>query len=302
MAFPFLQLLINSLISGSIYALVAVGFSLIYTTNRFMHFAHGAVIIATGYILLSALTIFHLPLIISILLTLILTSLLGWSMYKFIYEKLLAKKSSTVILLIAGIGLLILLENIIVLLFGPQVRTLGLTPQLTPQTATQTTSFTLGNAIITSSQTILIVTVILLLCSIYWLMKKTTLGKQLRATADNPELASIIGLDVNHLRSLSFILGSFLAGIAGILIAIEQNLSPLMGTMLMVKGFSGAVIGGMLSVPGSILGSYIVGLAEHFGTWYISSGYKDAITFGLLFLFLLLRPQGLLGKNKGVKQ
>ncbi len=292
-SFPFLQLLINSVVSGSIYALVAVGFSLIYATNRFMHFAHGAVVVAGGYLLFTLFGLLKLPFVFAVVLAILLSGGLGFVMYRLFYARLLLRKSSTVILLIASIGLLILLENVIVLLFGPQVRTIGY--------MTMQEGIRVGSAVMTVLQMVLVGVVGGVLVFVFWLMRKTKVGVQLRAVADNCELAEVMGLPVEKLRAGSFFLGSLLAGLAGVLISLEQNISPLMGTMLMVKGFSGAVIGGLLSVPGSIAGSFIVGAAEHFGTWYISSGYKEAITFGLLFLFLLVRPQGIFGKEKGVK-
>ena len=123
----------------------------------------------------------------------------------------------------------------------------------------------------------------------------------MRAVADNPELASIVGIHSRRISDLSFIIGSGLAGVAGILIGLEQNLEPTMGTMLIIKGFTGAVIGGVTSVPASIIGSYLLGFVENFGIWYLPSGYKDAIAFILLFIFLLAKPTGIFGINKGVK-
>ncbi|MEK6950613.1 MAG: branched-chain amino acid ABC transporter permease [Nanoarchaeota archaeon] len=293
MPFPFLQLLFNSLIIGSVYALVAVGFSLIYSTNRFMHFAHGASVVIAGYSLFSFFTILGIPFALSSLLTLLLSAVVGYGMFKFVYQPLQNKKSSTVILLIASIAILILVENLVLLFYGAGVRSIGLL-----ETAK---GIAVGSANITPLQIILILISMILLLSLYLFLNKSRLGRDLRAVADNKELAAIMGLNTEKLLAISFIIGSALAGIAGILIGLEQNLDPTMGTSLMVKGFSGAVIGGIYSVLGSVLGSYIVGLVENFGSWYLPSGFKDAITFTLLFLFLLFRPVGLLGIEKGVK-
>ena len=124
----------------------------------------------------------------------------------------------------------------------------------------------------------------------------------MRAVSDNKELANVIGIDSRRVSDYSFIIGSCLAGVAGILIGLEQNLEPVMGTSLMIKGFTGSIIGGITSVPSSVLGSYIVGLVENYGIWYLPSGYKDAIAFVLLFIFLLFKPTGLFGINKGWKK
>ena len=160
----------------------------------------------------------------------------------------------------------------------------------------------IGNAAITLLQVVIIGCSLALFLALYVFMQKTKIGRNLRAVSNNPELASISGLNVSSLMATAFVISSVLAGVAGILISLEQNLSPSMGTSLVIKGFSGAVIGGLLSVPGAILGSYIVGFAENFGSWFLPSAYKDAITFTLLFIFLLFRPWGLLGFNKEVKK
>jgi branched-chain amino acid transport system permease protein len=129
-------------------------------------------------------------------------------------------------------------------------------------------------------------------------MKKTKIGKAMRAVADNKDVAEIVGISSEKIYAYSFIVGSAIAGIAGILVGLEQNLEPTMGTNLMIKGFTGAIIGGIGSVPGAILGSFLLGLVENFGIWFLPSGYKDAIAFVILFIFLLFRHQGILGLKK----
>ena len=294
MTFPFLQLLFNSLISGSIYALVAVGFSLIYATNRFMHFAHGVSVVAASYVLYTFFAVLGVPFWISVILTLITSSLIGLIIYQLLYAPLQKRNSSKVILLIASLALLILFENVILFFFGADVKVVGYLKIAK--------GIEFMGAVITPLQIVIIIISLLLLGGVYLFVNKTNLGRNLRAVSDNKTLAEIMGLNSKRLMVVAFVIGSLLAGVAGILVGLEQNMVPSMGTNLMIKGFSGAVIGGMLSVPGSVVGSYVVGLAENFGTWFIPSGYKDAITFGLLFLFLLFRPYGLLGKDKGVKE
>ncbi|MEK6822528.1 MAG: branched-chain amino acid ABC transporter permease, partial [Nanoarchaeota archaeon] len=128
-------------------------------------------------------------------------------------------------------------------------------------------------------------------------MKRSRIGVAMRAVMNNKEVAQTVGIDPERMYSITFALSSALAAVAGILIGIEQNLHPTMGTALVIKGFTGAVVGGMVSVPGAIMGSLILGLAENIGIWWLPSGYKDAIAFALLFIFLLVRPQGLFGKK-----
>jgi len=288
------QLLINGIIAGSIYALVAVGFSLIYATNRFVHFAHGAFVTVSAYLIYTFFTLWGLNFYFSALLTIIVAGFLGWLVYKLVYMPLKKRKASNAVLLVASVGILILLENLMLLIFGADVKSVGFI-QIRK-------GIEVLGGIITPLQIVIVVLVIILLLILWFFMKKSRLGKTMRAVADNPNLANIIGINAKRVCYLSFIIGTALAGIAGILVALEQNIEPIMGTGLMIKGFTGAIIGGVTSVPGSILGSYLLGLVENFGIWFLPSGYKDAIAFVLLFLFLLFKPTGILGLRGKYKE
>ena len=289
----FAQLTANGLIAGSIYALVASGFSLIYATNRFMHFAHGISVVIAGYVIYTLFSLFNVPFYLSVIPTLFITALIGLGMYQFIYLPLQKKKSSNVVLLIASIALLILFQNLIQAVYGAEVKSIGYLEV--------ERGINIAGAAITPLQIVIIILSVLIFIFLLLIMKKTKLGRQMRAVADNKELSAVVGINYRRVAQYSFIIGSLLAGIAGILIGLEQNLEPTMGTNLIIKGFTGAVVGGITSVPAAVIGSYIVGLAENYGIWFLPSGYKDAIAFVLLFLFLLLKPNGLFGLNKGVK-
>lgn len=283
----FLQLLINGLIAGAVYSLVACGFSLIYSTNKFIHFAHGGVIIFSSYIFYTFFSLLHFEFYLSCLLAIIFAGFLGYLINLIIYKPLRKKKTSNSILLIASFGVLILLESFSLIFWGADVKTIDYIANV------QGLSF--FGAIITPLQIIIIISSVILLIFFYFLMKKTRIGKAMRAVSDNAEVAEIVGISTNKIYSWSFVIGSVVAGVASILISLEQNIEPTMGTSLMIKGFTAAVIGGLGSVPGAILGAFLLGLTENFGIWYLPSGYKDAIAFGLLFLFLLFRPNGILG-------
>jgi branched-chain amino acid transport system permease protein len=283
----FLQLLINGLIAGAVYSLVACGFSLIYSTNKFIHFAHGGVIIFSSYIFYTFFSLFHFEFYLSCILAIIFAGLLGYLINLVIYKPLRKKKASNSILLIASFGVLILLESLSLIFWGADVKTINYIANV------QGLSFLGAN--ITPLQIIIIISSVILLIFFYFLMKKTKIGKAMRAVSDNPEVAKIVGISTSKIYSWAFIIGSVVAGVASILISLEQNIEPTMGTNLMIKGFTAAVIGGLGSVPGAILGAFLLGIVENFGIWYLPSGYKDAIAFVLLFLFLLFRPNGILG-------
>jgi branched-chain amino acid transport system permease protein len=286
----FNQLLINGLIAGAIYALVASGFSLIYSICKFVHFAHGVVITLSGYFLYFLFSKLGLNFWLSVILSIIFASLLGFLTDKVVYKELRKRKASNTILLMASVALLIFFESLILLLFGADVKTIGYIKI--------SKGIEIFNAIITPLQIVIIIVSIILLILLFLFMKKTKLGKAMRAVADNKDVAEVVGISAEKIYSWSFIIGSLIAGIAGILVGLEQNLEPTMGTNLMIKGFTAAIIGGIGSVPGSILGSFLLGLVENFGIWFLPSGYKDAIAFIILFIFLLFRPQGILGIKK----
>lgn len=287
-----LQLFINGLIAGAIYALVASGFSLIYSTCKFVHFAHGATIAFSAYFLYFLFSMLGLNFGFAVILSIAFASLLGLAMNFFVYKQLRKRKASSVILLIASFALLIFFESLILLLFGADVKTIGFIKIAK--------GIEIFGAMITPLQIFIIVTSFVLLALLFFFMKKTKIGKAMRAVSDNKDVAEVVGISSEKIYNYAFIIGSAIAGIAGILVGLEQNLEPMMGTNLMIKGFTGAIVGGIGSVPGAILGSFLLGFAENFGIWFLPSGYKDAIAFVILFIFLLFRPQGILGirKNK----
>ena len=287
----FAQLTVNGLIAGSVYALVASGFSLIYGTNKFMHFAHGISVVVAGYIFYTAFSLGEVPLFLTLIPTIALTTFFGVGIYRWIYFPLQKKKASNVILLIASIAILILFQNLVQAIYGADVKSVDYASG----------NFELLGAAITFLQLAIIFTAVFLCGGLYLFMKKTRLGRNMRAVFDNRELAKIVGINERAVVEYSFFIGSALAGIAGILIALEQNLTPTMGTNLIIKGFTGAVVGGVTSVPAAILGSYFLGMAENYGIAFLPSGFKDAIAFALLFIFLLFRPNGLFGINRGAR-
>jgi len=286
----FLQLFINGLIAGAIYALVAAGFSLIYSTNKFVHFAHGSTIAVSSYVLYYLFSTIGLDFYLSVLFAVLFAGLFGVFMLEAVYLPLSKRKASGLILLTASVALLILVESFILLIFGADVKTINFIKV--------EKGLEFFGAIITPLQIVIVISSLVLLVGLYFFMKHTKLGKAMRAVSDNKEVAEIVGISSKKIFIWSFFIGSLIAGVGGVLVGLEQNLEPTMGTNLMIKGFTGAIIGGVGSVPGAVLGSFLLGFAENFGIWYLPSGYKDAIAFVILFIFLLFRPQGILGIKK----
>jgi branched-subunit amino acid ABC-type transport system permease component len=190
---------------------------------------------------------------------------------------------------LSTVGILILVESLILLIFGASVKTIGFLPVIK--------GLDILGAVVTPLQLVIIGVAAVLLVGLFIFMKKTKIGKAMRAVSDNKDVAEIVGISSEKVYSYAFLIGSAIAGVAGILIGMEQNLEPTMGTNLMIKGFAGAVIGGVSSVSGAVVGSFLLGLIENFGIWYLPSGYKDAIAFIILFIFLILKPEGLFGQS-----
>jgi branched-chain amino acid transport system permease protein len=290
MPYLFFQLLINSLIAGSIYALVSSGFSLIYHTNKFVHFAHGGVILLSAYNFLWLFSEMNYSLFSSSLITVALSAFMGFTIDRLFYKPLRQKRASSSIMLISSIAIFIILEATSLLIYGAGTKIINL--------GEINSSVHIFGAAETFLQMIILIVTVILFLLLYFFMKMTKDGQAMRAVADNKDLAEIVGISTEKVYLQSAIIGSSIAGIAAILISLEQGAHSNMGTNLMIKGFASSIIGGIGSVPGSILGSFLLGLFENFSAWAMPSGYKDALAFIFLFVFLIFKPSGILNNNK----
>jgi len=283
----FQQLILNGIIAGSIYALIAFGFTAIYRTVKFFHFAHGVVFAVGAYFAYAFFILFDISAIISFFLSIALACLLGIAIDRFVYHPLRKNNAPNLVYLIASFGVFIFLQNLIQLIFGAQILTLrsGLVKE----------GHHILNAVITDIQ-ILIIVASLALFVLGWLfIQRTKLGKAIRAVSDDPIGARVVGINSEKVILTAFAIGSALAGVAGILISLETNIEPTMGFNAILKGIIASIIGGIGSIPGALFGGLFLGLAENLGIWKIQAGWKDAIAFAILIIFLLLRPSGIMG-------
>jgi len=290
------QLIVNGIIAGSIYGLVAIGFTIIYRTVKFFHFAHGVVYTTGAYLaytfinslthqLPNSLTVY----ITSFLLSVILAAILGIAIDRLVYYPLRRQNASNLIFLLASFGVFIFLQNLIQLIYGAQI--------LTIRTGPIKEGHHFLGAVITDIQILILVVSIILMILLWLFMQKTKLGKAMRAVSDDPVAANVVGINPEKIIMSSFAIGSALAGAAGILISFETNIEPTMGFSALLKGIIASIIGGIGNIPGAVLGGFFLGLIENLGIWKISAGWKDCIAFVILIIFLLIRPWGLLGNK-----
>lgn len=288
------QLIINGIIAGSIYALIAIGFVVIYRTVKFFHLAHGAVYTAGAYFAFTFLnSLTHQPtisltlLLLSFFLSIILAGVLGVAIDRFVYYPLRKQSASNLIFLLASFGVFIFLQNLFQLIYGAQILTIRTGP------VKEGRQF-LG-AVITDIQIVILVVSCLLMIVLWFFIQKTKFGKAIRAVSDDPIAANVVGINPEKIILFSFAIGSALAGAAGILISFETNIEPTMGFSAVLKGVIASIIGGIGNIPGAVLGGFFLGLAENLGIWKIPAGWKDAIAFAILIVFLMIRPRGFLG-------
>jgi branched-subunit amino acid ABC-type transport system permease component len=285
------QLLLNGIIAGSIYALFAVGLTMVYGVFRFINFAHGELIAWGAYLaLFFTRSPFSMPIYFAALPALVITALIGLAQDRFVFEPL--RHGNRITLLIASIGLSYFLRNAIRLIWGSDLQTYGLMP---------TRGIDFAGLSITSAQIAMMASAILFLGILYIILTRTILGKSLRAVADNMTLAQIMGITIKKVSVAVWVLASFFSAVGGILLAVDTNLEPMMGLTNLLKAFAAVLLGGAGNVWGALLGGLIIGVAENLSVAFISPGYKDFISFALIILMLLFRPKGIFGILGGVR-
>ena len=292
------QIFFNGIIIGGIYVLTALGFAIIYRTVRFFHFAHGVVYASGAYLAYSVLRIVFSEnnsltvLILAVLGGIIGAGILGILIDRLVYQSLRKKKAPNLVFLLASFGVFIFIQNLLQLIFGAQI--------LSIRTGPVKEGHHIFGAVITNIQILILVVSVFLYATLWLYIKNAKLGKAMRAVADDPLAASIVGINPEKITLAAFAIGSMLAGAAGILISLETNLEPTMGMNAILKGIIASIIGGIGSIPGAMFGGLFLGLAENLGIWKISAGWKDCIAFVILIVFLLVRPSGIMGiKTQG---
>ncbi len=290
MHLSFLSNLINGISLGSVYAIIALGYTMVYGIAKMLNFAHGDVIMIGAYISFCVTQYLKLPAWLSVLAAMFVCTLLGMTIERLAYKPLRSAPSLAV--LITAIGMSYLLQNLALLIWGSN-----------PKSFTSIISFGPvrlfdGQLIISDVAIVTVLACILIMLALTWFTGKTRMGKAMRAVSEDKGAAQLMGVNVNRTISVTFAIGSALAAIAGVLLcSAYPTLMPTTGSMPGIKAFTAAVFGGIGSIPGAMLGGILLGIIEIFGKSYISTELGDAIVFAILIVILLVKPAGLLGKK-----
>ena len=291
----FMQQFVNALSLGSLYALIAIGYTMVYGILRLINFAHGDVFMIGGYLAFYAVTAFMMPWWVAVIAAICMTTLFGMGLERVAYRPL--RDSPRISIMISAIGASFLIENLAIVLFDAR-------PKAFPVPDFFASTFVLGDVHISMVSIIIPVVTAIILAALLWVIYRTKTGMAMRAVATDIDAARLMAIDVNRIISFTFAIGSALAAVGGIMWALKYpRLEPLMGIMPGLKCFIAAVIGGIGSIAGAVLGGLLLGLIELMTIAFLPelTGYKDAFAFVLLIVVLLVKPTGLLGSKQGEK-
>lgn len=288
----FLQQVINGLSLGSIYALIALGYTMVYGIIKLINFAHGDIYMLGAYVAFITTTYFGFSFFPAMIASMVVCGILGVLIERIAYKPL--RHATRIAALITAIGVSYVLEYTTQYVMGSEVKTYP--------TLLSNSSFSLGPVTISMQQVYIFTITIVLMIALQLIIKKTKMGRAMRAVSVDEDAAKLMGINVDTTISFTFLLGSSLAGVAGILVGIYYNsIDPLMGMVPGLKAFIAAVFGGIGSVPGAMIGGLFIGIAETMVVAYGNSLYRDAIVYLILILILIIKPDGLLGKNQREK-
>lgn len=289
----FLQQLVNGLSLGAIYALIALGYTMIYGIIALINFAHGDIMMVGAYVGFFSLTIFKTNIVVAMIFAMVACAILGVIVERVAYKPL--RNSTRIAVLITAIGVSFFLEYITVFFLTPQER-------VYPATAFPDRQYHLLGLVIANKDIFVIVSAIVLMVILQYIVKRTKTGKAMRAVSLDQEAAMLMGINVDRTISFTFAIGSALAAAAGVMVGVYYNtINPLMGIIPGLKAFVAAVLGGIGIIPGAMVGGFLMGILETMVSGYGSSLYRDAVAFGVLILILLIKPTGLFGKDTGEK-
>lgn len=284
-----IEQLINGLRSGSIYALIALGYTMVYGIAKMINFAHGDIIMVGAYSLYVTIGILKLPVVLGVIITVVVCAVLGVLIEKIAYKPL--RKAPSLAVLITAIGISFLLQSLALLIFKAN--------PIPFKSIVTLKAVTIGGITISGVTIVTLGVTFVCMVLLTLFITKTKAGSAMRAVSEDKAAAQLMGINVNKTISMTFAIGSALAAVAGIMFICQyQSMTPTLGALPGIKAFVAAVLGGIGSIPGAMIGGLLLGLIESISKAYISSELADAIVFSVLVLVLLVKPSGLLGKNR----
>lgn len=283
-----IQQLVNGISLGSIYALIALGYTMVYGIIQLINFAHGDIMMVGAYVGWFATTVLHLPFIPALLLAMAISAILGVLIERVAYKPL--RNATRIAALITAIGVSLFLQYGGMIIVGPQTRTF---PPVLPETI-----YNIGGITFKYGDVVMVVTTVILMVLLQFIVKYTKVGKAMRAVSHDKDAALLMGINVNTTISATFAIGSALAAAAGVLLGVYFNMiDPLMGIIPGLKAFVAAVLGGIGIIPGAMVGGLVLGLTESLVSGLGASMWRDAVAFLILIIVLIVKPSGLFGKN-----
>ena len=293
----FLQQLVNGITLGGVYALIAVGYTMVYGVIQLINFAHGEIYMLGAFLAYTLVAVVGMPFFPAFVLTLMICAVLGVVLDFVAYRPL--RKAPRLAALITAIGMSIFLQNMAMLIWGSQIKSYprDLLPAFFSESA-----ITFGDVSLSWLQLFILSITLLFMIILHLTIHKTRIGMAMRAISQDKTASALMGIGVNRVISFTFAIGSAMGGMAGILVGLYYNaIFPTMGYVAGIKAFAAAVLGGIGSVPGAMLGGGVLGIAEVMGAGYISSEYRDGISYAVMIAVILFKPSGLIGKQMGEK-
>ena len=290
-----LQQLVNGITLGGVYALIAVGYTMVYGVIQLINFAHGEIYMLGGFMAYTLVAVLGMPFFPAFILTLLICALLGIILDFVAYRPL--RKAPRLAALITAIGMSIFLQNMAMLIWGSQIKSYprDILPLFFSESA-----ITFGDVSLSWLQLFILAITLSSMIILHLTIHKTRIGMAMRAISQDKTASALMGIGVNRVISFTFAIGSAMGGMAGILVGLYYNaIFPTMGYVAGIKAFAAAVLGGIGSVPGAMLGGGVLGIAEVMGAGYISSEYRDGISYAVMIAVILFKPSGLIGKQTG---
>ena len=293
----FLQQLVNGITLGGVYALIAVGYTMVYGVIQLINFAHGEVYMLGAFLAYTLVAVLGMPFFPAFILTLLICALLGVILDFVAYRPL--RKAPRLAALITAIGMSIFLQNMALLIWGSQIKSY---PRDMLPAFFSDAAITFADVSLSWLQLFILAITLLSMIILHLTIHKTRIGMAMRAISQDKTASALMGIGVNRVISFTFAIGSAMGGMAGILVGLYYNaIFPTMGYVAGIKAFAAAVLGGIGSVPGAMLGGGVLGIAEVMGAGYISSEYRDGISYAVMIAVILFKPSGLIGKQTGEK-